>query len=59
MQDGEHLIQTRRGEDGPDLESSLEVEWTRVGVQVNVKDKGEIFGLHAWMDKEYCRRSRF
>lgn len=47
VQDGEHLIQTRSGEGAPDLESSLEVEWTRVGVQVDVKDKGENVGLRA------------
>lgn len=39
VQGGADLIQTRRSEGGPALESSLEVECTRVGMQVDIKDK--------------------
>lgn len=58
VQDGEDLIQTKSSKGGPGRESSLEVECTRVGVQVDVKHEGESFGLYNWVDKEYRRQSR-
>lgn len=36
---GAGLIQTRSSEDGPALESSLEAQCARVGMQVDVEDK--------------------
>lgn len=58
VQDGEDLIQTKSSKRGPGQESSLEVECTRVGVQVDVKYAGESFGLYNWVDKEYWRQNR-
>lgn len=49
VQDGADLIQTGSSEGREDLDSSLEVECTRVGVQVDRKDEGEIFGLCDWV----------